>query len=266
MTWIFLTVTLVCTVFPPLAPAAQIAKLHVAFAPNRLNADTTVVFGFTVAAKGATLPSPVTEATLRLPSTVGFFTSTLGEATCQRSVLSRMGVAGCPPNSRIGFGTALVKVPFGTQFLTETVHTTALAGSTKNEHLEILYYATGDTPVIARLIFQGELGIDALGEYLSTSIPSTPTLPGTTNAAVIRFRTTIGPSHLYYYEYVRGRRVRYRPRGVVLPSRCPRGGFNFSATFDFEDGSTAGATDRVSCPPHQASRDRSRSPRISRGF
>jgi hypothetical protein len=37
------------------------------------------------------------------------------------------------------------------------------------------------------------------------------------------------------------------PKGATLPARCPAGGFPFSATFGFNDGSTAGAANTVAC-------------------
>jgi hypothetical protein len=234
--------------FPTAAWPAQTAKLRLAFEPNRLGAKTTVVFGFSIAGNGTTGSSPLTSVRLSLPPTVGFFSSTLGEAICQPASLIERGLSGCSPNSRIGFGAARVRVPFGSSGLDETVHITAFAGNSGNGHVELLYYATGETPVIAHLLFQGEIGSSPLGEYMSTSIPPTPTLPGVTDASVISFYTTIGPSHLYYYGTSHGKRVRYHPRGIGLPDSCPRGGYPFSATFTFQDGSGASATDNVPCP------------------
>jgi hypothetical protein len=53
---------------------------------------------------------------------------------------------------------------------------------------------------------------------------------------------------LTYYENVRCRRVAYDPAGVGLPSRCPRGGFPFVATFAFLDGGHSSAGTAVPCP------------------
>jgi len=68
------------------------------------------------------------------------------------------------------------------------------------------------------------------------------------DASVVHFQSTIGPRHLYYYSESHGRRIRYHPRGIVLPTTCPPGGFPFSAVFSFQDGSTVAAHDTVDCP------------------
>ncbi len=203
---------------------------------------------FTIAEADTIAASPIADVTVRMPSSVRFYTSTLGEAICLSSDLLREGLSGCSPNARIGVGTARVAVPVGSRTLTETVAITTLTGGTVDGHVEILYYATGDTPVIAKLLFRGGLGTSEFGEYFSTSVPATPILPGGPNATLLSFHTSIGPRGLYYYEYFHGRHVRFRPRGIVLPPSCPRTGFPFSATFSFQDGSTVTAKHTVPCP------------------
>jgi hypothetical protein len=47
---------------------------------------------------------------------------------------------------------------------------------------------------------------------------------------------------------VRGKQVRYHPRGLVLPAKCPKGGFPFPATITFLDGTVVSSTTVVSCP------------------
>jgi hypothetical protein len=244
-----LAVTLsICVWCPTMASAARSAKLNMSFTPYRLGASTTIVFGFDIPDAGDSTSSPITRVDLEMPATIAYNTSTLGLARCFPERLSQQGLVGCPQNARIGLGTARVAVPLGSQTLTETVAVTTLVGNSENGHIEVLYYATGDTPVIAQFILPGELLSSATGEHMTTSIPLIPTLPGAPNVALIYFRATIGPSHLYYYAHDHGRQVRYRPRGISLPTSCPRRGFPFSATFSFQDGSSATAKDTVKCP------------------
>jgi hypothetical protein len=84
------------------------------------------------------------------------------------------------------------------------------------------------------------------------TVPLVPSLPEAADVAVVRVRSTFGPEHLTYYKRVRGRVVPYKPRGVILPDRCPRGGFPFAATFTFQDGSHASAGTAVPCPHARA--------------
>jgi hypothetical protein len=105
---------LVCCCLPATASATQTVTLHTSFSPNKLGASTTIGFGFQIANVGGGLPSPMTGLSLRLPVGIDYVTTTLGLAICQPAELLAHGLAGCPPNSRLGFGSALVEVPFGT--------------------------------------------------------------------------------------------------------------------------------------------------------
>jgi hypothetical protein len=72
-------------------------------------------------------------------------------------------------------------------------------------------------------------------------------VPEGPDVAVVRVNVTIG-GNLVYQKRVHGRQVSYRPQGVTLPRRCPQGGFRFSASFSFLDGTSAQAQTVVRCP------------------
>jgi hypothetical protein len=248
-TGIAAVVLLICGCLPAVALASRTVKLDMGFTPDRLGASTTISFGFEVDASGETLPPPVRSVDLDLPASVAYDTSTLGLTSCYPQALSTRGLGACSPNSRIGLGTAVVEVPFGPLVLKETARITTFVGNSENGHIEVLYYAAGRTPVVAQLLFSGEMFSSSSGNQFNTSLPLISTLPGGPDAAVTRFHSTLGPKHLYYYTHVHGREVRYRPRGIVLPSTCPpEGFFPFSARFTFQDGSSTIAKDRVRCP------------------
>jgi hypothetical protein len=229
------------------ASASQAAKLKIGFEPNRLGASTTLVFGFTLTADESGPPSPLVSVSLHFPAGIAYATSTLGEAGCDPRLLAERGVRGCPTNSRIGLGKAQVEVPLGPTLLTETVGITTFVGRSENDRIEVLYYAAGNTPVIARLVFPGELISEAVGGKLDTAIPLIQTLPEAPDASVVKLTSTIGPKHLFYTTTVHGKRVRYHPRGIILPAICPQGGFAFSAAFRFANGSTTSARSVVRC-------------------
>jgi hypothetical protein len=247
-----LGVITLCACTPFSARAAQTVTLETSFNPDRLGSRTTIEFGFQVhsTTPGRT-PSPVTDVDLHLPAGLGLATSTLGLANCAPTALLAQGVDGCPTNARIGFGSALVAVPNEGEPIEETGTITALVGLPNSEHLEVLFYAEGHTPVSAQLVFPGQVLSDSppFSGRLDTAIPLIPSWPGGPDIAVTRMSSTIGPLGLTYYRHVHGEIVPFRPRGIAVPKRCPRGGFPFRADISFLDGSNESATSAVPCPP-----------------
>ena len=243
---------LLCLLAPASALAAsEQASLHASFSPDRLGAPTTIAFSLHLSTAEGTAPPPMTSMDLRIPAGVGYATTTLGLALCSPAVLLAKGPAGCPPNSRLGFGTALVEVPFGTGVGDEIPEVQAVAGPSSTGNMVVLFYANGLYPVSAQLAFAGEVLPDSgrFGSQLSTNVPLVASVPGGSDVSIVSLQATIGPAHLTYYKHVHGRLVPFRPRGVSVPERCPHGGFPFAAQFTFQDGSRTSAQTSVPCPP-----------------
>ncbi len=232
------------------AEATPIAKLTATLSPERLGHGTTIGFGFTIATTSGQIPSPLTALDVYYPTDLGIGISGLGLETCSPAILERYGTEGCPSQSQMGYGKALVKIPFGPEILTETAQTTIYMAHIQHGHLALLFYADGHSPVAAQIIFHGlVLPADSpFGGDLAITTLLVPTLPGGPNAAIVHLRATIGPLHLTYYEHTRGRYRPYHPRGILLPHTCPRGGFRFAASFAFEEGSHTNAHTVVPCP------------------
>jgi hypothetical protein len=235
---------------PALALTEQ-ATLHASFSPDRLGRPTTISFGFHVKTSEGTAPAPMTRMDLHMPAGMNYTTTDLGLAICHPAELLEKGLGGCPANSRLGFGTAFVEVPFGRGAGREIPELQALMGPSPKGNLVVLFYANGLYPVSAQLTFSGEVLPDSgpFGSQLSTNVPLVTSVPGGPDVSIINVQTTIGPSHLTYYRYAHGHRVPFTPRGVAVPRRCPRHGFPFAADFTFQDGSTTSATTTVPCPP-----------------
>jgi hypothetical protein len=237
----------------PAAAAAAIerATLHANFTPDRLGTPTTISFGFHLETAEGSAPPPLTSLSLRIPAGVNYTTTNLGLAICQPAALQARGLAGCPANSRLGYGSALVEVPFGVGGGHEVPEIQAVAGPSTSGNLVVLFYANGLYPVYAQLAFSGELLPDTgrFGSQLNTTVPLVTSVPGGPDVSVVGVQTTIGPSHLLYYKHVHGRLVSFHPRGVSVPERCPAGGFPFVAEFVFADASRASAATTVPCPP-----------------
>jgi hypothetical protein len=242
----------ICACLPAGAYAGQpqTVKLKVALQPDRPGSPTTIHFGFRVWGPKRTLPSAVTSLTLRLPENMGLATTTLGQATCYRRPLLEDGLAGCSENARLGFGDAVAVVPLRAHPVYERASLTALMGPPTGGHTQVLFYAEGLSPVFAQFIFPGVLFSDArpFGDRIDTTIPLVTPWPEGPNIALASFSSTIGPLHLIYHRLVNGKRVAYRPHGITIPRRCPRGGFPFAALLAFDDGTTTESVAHVPCP------------------
>jgi hypothetical protein len=229
------------------------ASLSASFTPDRLGASTTIGFGFHVETLEGVAPPPMTGVHLRLPAGVNYSATTLGLAICQPSLLLAEGLKGCPANSRLGFGSAIVEVPFGTGSGREIPEIQALMGPSKSGNLVVLFYANGVAPVYAQLVFSGEVLPESgiFGSQLATTVPPIPSVPNGPDVSVVSVKATIGPERLTYYKHVHGRRVAFHPVGVDVPERCPKGGFPFAAEFFFQGGSHANASTKIRCPRHK---------------
>lgn len=187
---------------------------------------------------------------LRLPENMGLATTTLGQATCYPRPLLEDGLAGCSENARLGFGDAVAVVPLLAHPVYERASLTALMGPPADDHISVLFYAEGLTPVFAQFVFPGVLFSDVrpYGDRIYTTIPLVAPWPEGPNIAITSFSSTIGPLHLVYHRQVNGKRFAYQPHGITIPRRCPRGGFPFAALLTFEDGTTTESVARVPCP------------------
>lgn len=246
-----LVALIVCVLAPGTARAVnERASLHASFTPDRLGAPTTIQFSFQLATSEGVAPAPLSAMDLHMPAGMNYTRTTLGLATCQAAALLSEGLAGCSPNSRLGYGSAFVEVPFGVGAGHEIPEIQALSGPSPEGNLTVLFYASGSFPVSAQLVFSGEVLPDSgrFGSQLAATVPPVSSVPGGPDVSIVSVTATIGPSGLLYYKHVRGRRVAFRPRGVAVPERCPRGGFPFSAEFTFQDQSQVSAQTTVPCP------------------
>ena len=205
-----------------------------------------------ISAAGA-LPPALTGARLSYPGDLGIGLSGLGLATCTEAILQAMGVAGCPANATMGYGEALAEIDLGPSLVEESAPITILRAPDEAGHLALLFYATGTTPVDARVVFPGTLlpAPTPFGGLVDIAVPPIPSVPGAPDVALVRLRATLGPNGVTYYERVEHQTLAYRPAGILLPNTCPRGGFPFAAEFSFADGSSTNAHTVVPCPPRR---------------
>jgi hypothetical protein len=244
---------------PVAASASTRARLFASFSPNRLGGRTTLNFGFSLSAPPGQVPPPLTQIQLRYPGNLGIDLSGLGLATCTAQILIASGPHACPPDSVMGHGVVRTGIVLGSTIITENAPITILRAPYAHEsNLALLFYAEGTEPVSTDTVFSGLLVPAPMpfGGQVNIGVPLVETLPGAPYISVIHLHATLGPHGVTYYERVAGVILAYKPLGILLPPRCPRGGFQFSAEFSFENGSHLGAHTAVRCSPRRGSRAR----------
>jgi len=240
------------------AGASESVRLSAGFSPDRPGASTTITFGFTVSSPGGQVPSPLSGVDLHLPGGIGLARNTLGTAICVPALLFEKGPLGCPPDSRLGYGSALAEVPYGPLTVGERASVNAYRGELEHERITMLFFVEGWHPVFADLVFPAQLLEDRppFSGRIQTEVPPVPSLPEGPNVSVVQFQSTFGPEHLVYEREIHGRTVFFHPRGVSVPPVCPPGGYPFAADFSFEDGTRQ--TVHTTAPCARAARGRRR--------
>lgn len=239
---------LLCTCLASSAQAAQSATISAGLKPERLGGPTTLSLGFQITSHTGKIPSPLTAMDFSYPANLGLATTGLGVAACATAQLDAHGASACPPDSIMGSGSGSVEIPESGEIIGESTTIALVAGPSQSGYLQLLIAATGISPVAARIVMPTLLE----GGHLNVGVPLIPSLPEGPDIAIVRVHVTLG-GDLTYYEQVRGRTVAYHPKGVTLPSHCPRGGFRFGASFAFLDGERASARTVVACPRRRAS-------------
>jgi hypothetical protein len=224
------------------AASGPSAALSAAFSPERLGAPTTVSFTVNIDPPSDGAPPPLAAVTVGYPRDLGLATSGLGLEACAPATLEQDEEA-CPPNAKMGVGSAVVDVPFGPELVTETVSLALYAAPSSDGFVHLAILARGGEPVLASIVMTGVLEPGRL----TIAVPPIASLPGAPYVSLVRMKAQIGGA-LTYYEHVGRRVVAYRPRGIGLPDRCPRGGWRLAAGFEFAGGRHSGASTVIACP------------------
>lgn len=236
------------------AQAATSVRLKASLRPDVLGGETTVVFDFRITGSAGHVPSPLTRVDLSYPAHLGLALSGFGFAACSQRRLEEDGPSGCPHESLMGYGTATAEIPIGPLIVDESAHITIFRAPAEEGAIGLLFSAEASAPVFAELVFPGLLlpAEQPFGGHIIINVPIVPALPGGPNVAVTQLHSIIGPKSIVYDERVGDRTIHYRPKGVAVPTSCPRGGFPFAASFSFEDGTRAASRTAAPCPSMRA--------------
>jgi hypothetical protein len=211
---------------------------------------TTMGVRIEISPGGELVPPPLISGLLRYPAGLDVQLSGLGIEACSISTLEAFGPQSCPPDSRMGYGSAVAEAPIKGEAFHETAKIAILRAAEDAGHQALLLYVYGETGVHAEIPLLADLLPDPkpFGGLLDIHVPVIETFPQGPDLSVTELWMVLGPANLVYYERLHGRRVAYRPAGIPLPGHCPRGGFPFSVSMGFLGGSQASGATSVACP------------------
>jgi hypothetical protein len=224
---------------PNAAQAAISATIAPSLLPDRLGAKGALVLTIRFTGDESEAPSPMRRAVLRFPAGLGIEIPHL--RSCSTARLRARGPSGCPIQSLLGRGHARAEAQAGSQIISEDISLWLFVGPFHNLEPTFEILGQGYTPFDERVVLTGTVLPDAppYGEDLVLSVPSIPTLPLEPDASIVRMSLIVGTS---------------KPRDprnantVVVPRRCPPGGFPFAADFTYADGSIGNAISAAPCP------------------
>ena len=227
-----------CTALTVPPRAAETCHDLPSLSPDRLSARAGLTFAIDFAGELG-VPAPVLRAVLKFPAGLSLDIPEL--RSCSATRLETQGASGCPAQSKIGTGHAVTKTYLGTQLTMENVSLWAFLGPLRNLQATVEILGEGYSPFGEQLVLSANaLATDRApyGEGLELSIPPIPTVPSGSDVSIVTFSLEIGTS---------------KPRGpdanaVLVPSRCPAGGFPFAAEFTYAGGVTGSALATVPCP------------------
>ncbi len=220
-------------------PAETFATITPSLAPDRLGANAALTFTIHYVGGDFGVPLPVRRSVLQFPAGLTLDVPSLH--SCSAARLRSRGASGCPAQSELGRGYALVETHAGTFTNTEDVSLWVFLGPPRNLEPTFEILAQGYTPLDERMVFTGEVLPDRApyGEELVMTIPPIPTLALEPDASIATFSLTIGAD---------ARHRSHEANTVLVPSRCPAGGWPFAAEFTYADGSVGSALATTPCP------------------
>jgi len=220
------------------ASASTAATLHPSLRAQRLGARTALTLAFHFSGGEEGVPAPLSAIVVRLPGGLGL--ELRGVTSCAPSRLRSSGAAGCPRGSLLGRGHALLQVHAGSLTVPEQSTVSVFRGPSRAGRPTLEIFGHGETPLYQNTTSIAVVAPDSApyGSKLTISVPPIPTLVFEPNASFSSLSVTIGA-------VAGGSAAQAGP--ILVPRRCPLGGFPFAASFTFADQSSASAAASVAC-------------------
>lgn len=242
------TALAVCLALAAVALAAETLTFEASFAPDRLGVSTNVSADGRFHSTTNAPPAPVTRVTAYLPA--GMELDVRGAGVCSVAALERAGPSACPADSRAGFGGGTGVIELAGELIHEPYTLDFFLGPRENGRNVVLAYVHAGSPAAFELVLAAHeiAAPKPYGIGFTVEVPPIATLPGASDASVESAFLTFGARGVAYYAVVHGHRRLEHVRGLVVPKRCPRGGFPLKGIVDFADGATTIATAVIPCP------------------
>jgi hypothetical protein len=130
----------------------------------------------------------------------------------------------------------------GSQTVPEESNISVFRGPNRAGRPALEIFGHGETPLDQTTTSIAVLRSDSTpyGSRLTVSVPPIPTLVFEPNASFSSLSVTLGRAGHEKGGHAAG--------AVLVPRRCPAGGFPFAASFEFADRSTASAVANAPCP------------------
>lgn len=237
-----------CLLLATAALAGEALTVQARFTPDKLGASTNLSLTASFSSGSGGPPSPVRKFALYAPA--GLMVDAQGAGTCASTTLERRGPDGCPADSRAGFGGGVGVLELPTGAIHEQYTLDFFFAPKSDGHLVLLAYASAVAPVAVELVVVAR-EVPAPKPYglgFVVEVPPISTFPGVPDASIESVFATFGAANVAYYEDVHGKRSLVHIKGMVVPKRCPPGGFATEGEIEFANGSTLTVNPTVPCP------------------
>jgi hypothetical protein len=161
-----------------------------------------------------------------------------GFSTCAPSVIQEKGPSACSKKSAAGpKGSASGVVSFGTERVEETVSVQPFFSPGG----DLSFFVDGTSPVSIEILSTGKVLTSSppFGPTVEAEVPLIESVPGALDASAKTINVTVGAA------YKKGKKTSYY---IVVPKKCPKGGFPLKAEMSFLGGATAEAVYKAPCP------------------
>lgn len=234
---VVLAVTLVTSSGAAVASqASTTASIKPSFSPDRLGAPTSATFSVHFSGGPEGIPPPLHKAVIQLPA--GLELKSPATPGCTAAHLQAHGRKGCPANSLVGRGHALLEIKLGAVPESEQANVTAFVGPRQNGEPTLNVLEELITPLESRVVFTMKVLPDQApyGSKLEGIIPPIPTIPLEPDSSPEAFSLTLGKAG------------HGKSGSILVPHHCPAGGFPWGAEFTYADGSVSESTANSPCP------------------
>jgi hypothetical protein len=219
------------------ALATNVSTITAAISPDRLGAKGSLTVAIDFAGSELGLPTPVRRAVVRFPAGMTLEIPQLRSCSTER--LQNFGASECPRQSKLGEGRALVETHPASETIAEEVKLSAFLGPPRHLQPTLALLGEGTSPLAVRMVVNGAVLPDRApyGEKLVMSIPPISTVPLEPDASIVELSLTVGAT-----------RHTRSANAIVVPARCPAGGFRLTGEFAYADGSSSSSSATIQCP------------------